>query len=187
MIMGLVPSGRRGVIFKDWKPISVKEYEALDYPIFYGTDFGFSNDPAGVVEVKQHNDNIYVREIIYQTGLINQKLSEQMELKGIKKQYQNFGDGAEPKSVAEFQSYGWYMTSSDKGAGSRKAGVDFLLGKNVFYTEDSVNLINEMQNYCWALDRNKEPTNEPADGNDHLLDALRYAVYTKAKQPYIGF
>jgi len=187
MIMGLVPSGRRGVIFKDWKPISVKEYEALDYPIFYGTDFGFSNDPAGVVEVKQHNDNIYVREIIYQTGLINQKLSEQMELKGIKKQYQNVGDGAEPKSVAEFQSYGWYMTSSDKGAGSRKAGVDFLLGKNVFYTEDSVNLINEMQNYCWALDRNKEPTNEPADGNDHLLDALRYAVYTKAKQPYIGF
>ena len=52
MIKGLVSSGVRGRIFKDWQPISVKEYEALDYPTFWGCDFGFTNDPTAIVEIK---------------------------------------------------------------------------------------------------------------------------------------
>jgi phage terminase large subunit len=186
MIMGRVSDGARGLIYKNWKPISDKEYEELDYPVFYGTDFGFTNDPAGVVEIKMHNDNVYVRELIYETGLINIELSKRMEQKGVSKIAENYGDSAEPKSITEIQTYGWNMLPSEKGKGSRKAGVHLLLGKNVFYTESSTNLITEKENYCWALNRDKEPTNEPADGNDHLLDALRGAVFTKSKQPYIG-
>jgi len=167
MIKGLVSSGVRGRIFKDWQPISVKEYEALDYPTFWGCDFGFTNDPTAIVEIKQHNDNIYVRELLYQTGLINKKVSERMEQLGISKMKEIYCDSAEPKSVEELRTYGWNAIPSEKGAGSRKAGVDLLLGKKVFYTEDSSNIAKEMQGYCWALDKNKEPTNEPQDGNDH--------------------
>ena len=187
MIQGLVPSGRKGVIFKNWKPISVKEFEELPYTKYYGTDFGFTNDQCAVVEIKTHNDNVYVRELIYQIGLINKRLSEQMELKGISKDSENIADCAEPKSIEEFRVYGWNMIPSEKGAGSRKSRIDLMLGKNVFYTEDSINIVSETQNYCWAVDKNKEPTNEPSDGNDHLIDALTSAVFTKSKLKYIGF
>lgn len=186
MIRGLVSEGARGRIYKNWKPISIAEYEALDYTIFYGLDFGFTNDPASVVEIKMHNDNVYVRELIYETGLINKALAQRMEQKGVRKDAEVYGDGAEPKSIAELQTYGFNVISTEKGAGSRKAGVDLLLGKNVYYTEDSTNIIKEKETYCWALNRDKEPTNEPADGNDHTLDAIRGAVFTKSFQPYIG-
>jgi phage terminase large subunit len=187
MIQGLVSDGARGRIYKNWQPISDKEYEALDYSVFYGLDFGFTNDPTAIVEVKVHNDNVYVKELLYQTGLINVRISDKLKDMGINGSKEIYCDSAEPKSVAELRTYNWNAISADKGAGSRKAGVDLLLGKNIYYTESSTNLISEMQTYCWALNKEKEPTNEPSDGNDHLLDAFRYAVYTKSKQPYIGF
>jgi len=186
MIMGYVPSGARGRIFKDWQPITSKEFDELDYTSFYSCDYGFTNDPCAVCEIKMHNDNIYVKELIYETGLINKRLSERMEQVGIPKYSELFADGAEPKSTAELQTYGWNAINTTKGKGSRKAGVDLLLGKNVYYTEDSVNLIKEMQGYCWALDRNKNPTNEPQDGDDHILDSLRSGVFSKLKQPFVG-
>ena len=187
MIRGLVSDGARGRIFKNWQPISDKEYDELDYSVFYGLDFGFTNDPTAIVEVKMHNDNVYVKELLYQTGLINVRISDKLKDMGINGSKEIYCDSAEPKSVAELRTYNWNAISADKGAGSRKAGVDLLLGKNIYYTESSTNLISEMQTYCWALNKEKEPTNEPSDGNDHLLDAFRYAVYTKVKQPYIGF
>jgi phage terminase large subunit len=186
MIMGLVPDGARGRIFKDWQPISIQQYEDLDFPVFYGVDFGFTNDPATVVEIKTHNDNVYVRELLFETGLINKRLSERMENLGVSKDREIYGDGAEPKSIEEMRTYGWNIKATEKGAGSRKAGVNILLGKKVHYTEDSTNIAREVQGYCWALNRDKEPTNEPQDGDDHTLDAIRGAVFTKSKKKFIG-
>lgn len=187
MIVGLVPSGKRGIIFKNWKPVSVKEYEELDYPVFYGTDFGFSNDPACVCEIKRHNDRVYIRELIYDTGLINKRLSDKMSQLGIEKDKINYADAAEPKSIEEMKTYGWNMLPTEKGAGVRKARTNYMLGLDVYYTEDSTNLAKEIQNYCWALDKNKEPTNEPSDGNDHAIDASVSAVFAKYREKYIGF
>ena len=185
MIMGLVPAGKRGLIYKNWQPISVKEYEELDYPVYYGLDYGFSNDCAGLVEVKSHNNRIYFRELIYETGLLNKSLSDKMEAMGIDKRKAIIYSDREPKSIAELRSYGWNVIGADKGAGSRKAGVNFLLEKEVYYTENSVNLIKEKNEYCWQLDKDKNPTNEPSDGNDHILDGCRYAVTMHANRKII--
>jgi phage terminase large subunit len=187
MIMGLVPSGKRGVIFKDWKPISRKDYDELEYKPYYSGDFGFTNDPTALVEIKEHNNKVYVKELIYETGLINRRISERMAQMELNRSSEQIWDSAEPKSIAELRVENWNAIPSEKGAGSRRARIDYLLGKEVYYVEGSENIVNEVQNYCWALDKNKEPTNEPADGNDHLMDALSGGVYTKSKQPYIGF
>jgi phage terminase large subunit len=187
MICGLVPSGKRGVIFKDWKPISRKDYDELEYKPYYSGDFGFTNDPTALVEIKEHNNKVYVKELIYETGLINRRISERMAQMELNRSSEQIWDSAEPKSIAELRVENWNAIPSEKGAGSRRARIDYLLGKEVYYVEGSENIVNEVQNYCWALDKNKEPTNEPADGNDHLMDAISGGVFTKSKQPYIGF
>ena len=46
-------------------------------------------------------------------------------------------------------------------------------------TKDSINLIRELRNYVWAKDKDGNTLNEPIDKFNHLLDALRYAVWTK--------
>jgi phage terminase large subunit len=187
MIMGLVPSGKRGLIYKNWKPITNIEFEKLDYTSYYALDFGFTNDECALVEIKEHNNKVYVKELIYEKGLLNTSLARRFKDLGITGVKEIIADSAEPKSIAELQTLGFNVIPSEKGAGSRKSGVNLLLEKEVYYTEDSKNLINEVQNYCWALDKNKEPTNEPSDGIDHLLDATRMGVFTKKNVVKIGF
>lgn len=176
MIQGLVPSGKRGVIFKNWQPITVKEYEELPYNVFYGLDYGFTSDPCTLIEIKMHNDNVYVRRIIYEVGLLNKNLSEKMKQLKISNSKEIIPDSAEPKSNAEMKSYGWNIIPAEKGPDSVRNGINILLGKNFFYTEDSIEIAEEIQNYTWAVDKNKEPTNEPIDDWNHCIDAIRYAV-----------
>jgi hypothetical protein len=51
----------------------------------------------------------------------------------------------------------------------------------VFVTEDSVNLWKEYANYSWNLDRNRNPTDEPKDEFNHLIDAARMACMAKGR------
>jgi phage terminase large subunit len=187
MIMGLVPTGKRGLIFKNWKPITAKEFEDLPYESFYGLDFGFTNDPTALVEIKQHNEKVWFRELIYETGLLNQSISHRMGQLGVKKTAKIYADSAEPKSIEELKKEGWDVEGAVKGAGSVNAGLDMLLSKEGFYTDDSKNLIREKENYCWAMGKDKEPTNDPIDDFNHLMDGCRYGVYSKSQEKIIGF
>ncbi len=186
MIRGYVSEGRRGRIFTDWKICTDEEFEALPYPVIYGMDFGFTNDPAALVGVKIHNDKIWCRELFYETGLTNPMICKKLEQLGVKKSDPIFADCAEPKSIEEIKSEGWNIIPSMKGADSVRAGVNFLLDYIIHHTQSSENIALETQEYRWALDRNKEPTNEPIDAFNHLMDAIRYAVYTYLKIPVPG-
>jgi phage terminase large subunit len=187
MVEGLVSEGARGRIFKDWKIISDKEFEELEYPSYYSLDFGFTNDPTAVVEIKEHNDRVYVRELIYETGLTNPMIARRFEDLGIDPSAIIYGDSAEPKSIQELVNLGYNVQGAIKGPDSIRAGLNVLLSKEVLYTESSTNIDKENQEYKWALDKNKEPTNKPADGFDHGMDAIRYGVFTKGKEAFIGF
>lgn len=180
MIEGLVSEGARGRIFKKWKPITNKEFEELPYPVFYGLDFGFTNDPTALIKIKQHNEKIYFKEMIYETGLLNTHIDTRMRQLGVTGNDEIYGDSAEPKSIEELSRMGWNIKGADKGPDSVRKGIDYLLSKEVYYTEDSENLKIEEQNYKWALDKNKEPTNEPIDDFNHLMDAGRYGVWTRS-------
>jgi phage terminase large subunit len=62
----------------------------------------------------------------------------------------------------------------------------------LYITENSINLLNELKNYKWKTDKdgNIKPTEEPVKLNDHALDALRYAVFTKLSgigYSWVGF
>jgi len=187
MIKGLVPTGKKGLIFKNWEIVNDKEFDALPYTSFYGLDFGFSNDPTALVEIKTHNENVWIRELIYSTGLTNQDISVQLKNLGVSKEAYIYADSAEPKSIEEIRKEEWNIHPCIKGAGSINAGISKLLEKKIFYTENSENLIREKENYCWALDRNKEPTNNPIDDYNHLMDAIRYGLYTNLNKKNVGF
>jgi phage terminase large subunit len=183
MIKGLVSEGAKGVIYKNWKPITYKEFRRLPYPSFYGLDFGFSNDPAAMIEIKAHNDTLWKHEVFYKRELTNPNISSEFEANGILKSDEIYADSAEPKSIAELQQMGWNVIPAVKGPDSIEAGVKFILSKEVYYTENSTNLIYEKDNYTYALDSNKEPTRKPIDKYNHLMDGDRYATYTKLAVP----
>ena len=193
MIRGLVSEGKKGRIFKDWKIIKDEEYEKLPYDPYYGLDFGYSNDPAALTEIKEHNDNLYCRELLYETGLTNvgekgNDLDGRLTDLGLDKRTAViWADSGEPKSIKELRNAGWDVRPGPKGADSVRAGIKQLEGVQVHYTESSTHIDLESREYRWALDRNKEPTNKPIDDFNHSIDGIRYGYTGNKTKEFIGF
>jgi phage terminase large subunit len=148
-----------------------------------GLDFGYTNDPSCLVEMYMMDNEIYVNEIFYQTGMVNEDISRAMELKGIAKDVLIAGDSAEPKSIEEIRRTGFNIKPVEKGADSINYGIDLLKAHKIHLTKNSINGENEMRKYKWQEDKNGNMTNKPIDDFNHFIDALRYiAMMTLANR-----
>lgn len=178
MVDGLISEGAKGRIFRNWQRITNMPNA---FEKFYGLDWGF-NDPVALVECEAHNKTVWAEEKIYEKGMTNKELSDRMRSLGIAKSAKIYADCAEPKDIKDLKLYGWNVIESEKGKGSVVNGIKYLKDFTIVGVETSKNLWYENENYKWALDQHKEPTNEPADEHNHLMDALRYAVVTKMRK-----
>ena len=77
--------------------------------------------------------------------------------------------------IAELRRLGIYILMARKGV--VKNGILKLKEFKVYYTRRSINLHMERQRYKWAY-VGDTATGQPDKGPDHLMDAIRYAVYT---------
>jgi phage terminase large subunit len=75
--------------------------------IGYGLDFGFTNSPTALVEVRQLDDSLYIRELLYEKRLTNTDLANKMRELGVDRQTEIVGDSAEPKSIEEIYRQGF--------------------------------------------------------------------------------
>lgn len=167
-----------GVIFTNW---SIGKFENVNGSVF-GQDYGFSNDPSTLVEtsIDKSRRIIYVRLHLYQAGLTTSELAR------LNKQFaQNnliVADNAEPRLINELKSQGLNIVPTIKGADSVKYGISLLQDYDMIIDENSVDLIKELNNYCW-LEKKSET---PIDKYNHALDALRYAISYQLANPNKG-
>jgi phage terminase large subunit len=64
-------------------------------------------------------------------------------------------------------------------------GIRTIKGTPLFIEESSVNLLKELKNYRWKTDRNGNKLDSPVKFGDHILDALRYSIFSKLTIPKI--
>lgn len=153
-----------------------------------GLDFGFTNDPTARVQVlADHRKKIlYIRERCYATHMQNKHIIADLQDDGVGKNIEIYADCAEPKSIADIQEAGFNVIPCDKDAPVRsdkiRHQIQWLQGWKFYVTKDSINLIRELRNYAWEKDASGTLTNNPCDKFNHLLDALRYAVWSKFGQ-----
>jgi phage terminase large subunit len=147
--------------------------------VCYGLDFGF-RVPTALVKVTIAENSIYAEEILYQQNLTTGDLLNIFPTLGMRYYDEIFADAAEPKTIQEIYQSGFNIKSADKDV---YAGIMRVKSMPLFIKKDSVNLINEIKKYRWKSDGNgKVIDKQPVKLNDHILDALRYAVYSKSKQ-----
>jgi len=151
----------------------------------YGMDFGFTNDPTTLVAIYQQGDNIYLKELLYQTGLTNRDIDEKLKFHEVERK-ELFADSAEPKSIEELYRMGWNIKPATKGQGSVNIGIDMMKRYQLHVTKDSVNMIKEFRNYKWQEDKNGNILNVPVDMFNHTIDAVRYGLYDKLARPNYG-
>ena len=153
-----------------------------------GLDFGFTNDPTARVQVvaDPRKKILWVRQRCYKTHMLNRHIIEDLQADGVTRRTEVYADCAEPKSIAEIKEAGYNVIPCDKDAPVRSDKLKFQLqwmqGWTLNVTKDSIDLIRELRNYTWDKDRDGNPLNQPIDKFNHLLDALRYAVWTRFAQ-----
>ena len=166
-----------GVIFTDW---SIGEFQQVG-KVVYGQDYGFSNDPSTLVKtsIDKENKVIYIQLCFYQTKLTT---SEILQLnKKFAADNLIVGDSAEPRLITEL-SRDCNVVPAIKGQGSITFGISLLQDYDLVITEDSTDLIKELNNYCWL----EKKSQTPVDNFNHAIDALRYAVSYQLQNPNLG-
>ncbi len=152
--------------------------------VSYGLDFGFSNDPTALVGTYMLDDNIYLEELLYRTGLTNQDIAKELGKLGIDRRDEVYADSAEPKSIEEIHRMGWNVKPTAKGAINQ--GIDLLRRYRLHVKDTSSNIIKEMRNYKYIEDKDGSLTNKPVDKYNHACDAIRYSVINKLARPNYG-
>lgn len=164
-----------GNIYSGWIEKDKEEIVSCGKLIRYGLDFGFSNDETALVGIYELEDGTYgITQELYKKGILNSQYASIFETLGIDKNVLIVADSARPETIAEIKTNGYRIIGADKNAGSVIRGIDRVSEKQIVYCGDD--LKREYLSYAWRKKRTGEILDEPQDGNDHLMDALRYAI-----------
>lgn len=164
----------QNLIYSNWDVVD-KTPETYD-EIVYGLDFGYIN-PTCLVEVRIKENEVWARELVYQSHLTNSDLIEIMKDK-IDKGKAIYADSAEPQRIEEIYQAGFNVYPSEKNV---QFGINRVKQYKLHTLEDSVNLIKEIRSYKWKEDKEGRILEEPVKFNDHAMDAMRYALASLRK------
>lgn len=140
-----------------------------------GLDFGYARDPAACVLAAYDRKarRLYILREMKEAGLTNDVLAEKaLEMAG---RLPVICDSAEPKSIAELRRLGVNALPARKGADSVLHGLQWLAQQELVVSPDCPRIREELLGYAWTPDGHGGSLPRPM-GEDHLLDALRYAM-----------
>jgi phage terminase large subunit len=163
-------------IFKNYR---VEEFDREQFSQYiYGLDFGFASDPCAFLEMSYDKNKsiIYIINEFYELELTNDEIAKRV--------LEHAGsdvvicDSAEPKSIRELQLLGVRAMAAKKGKGSINFGIDWLKRQTIIIHPNCINFKREIELYRYK-ERDGISIPVPVDKDNHLIDALRYALEEK--------
>lgn len=151
--------------------------------VFYGLDFGY-NVPSALVRITLYEGAAYIKQLLYKTRLTTNDLIAEMKELALRPTDEIFCDAAEPKTIEELYRAGWNVKPADKDV---TEGIRKVKSMPLFIHKDSTDVIAEIKKYKWKVDKNDKVLDEPEKESDHAMDAIRYGIFTKSKQPTVTF
>ncbi|CAM3207160.1 PBSX family phage terminase large subunit [Lactiplantibacillus plajomi] len=144
-----------------------------------GMDFGFASDPLAYVEVffDVTRHRLYIFNEVYKVALKNRNAVDLIKPLDPENKVIT-GDSASPGTIAELRDMGLNVIGAIKGPGSRDQGFKWLqdLREIVIDPVRCPNAAREFTAYELERDKYGELKAEYPDGDDHSIDAVRYAV-----------
>ena len=156
-------------------------YETFDQ-IYCGIDWGFALDPFRFV--KCHFDKTRLDLYIFEEYSAYRKRNKVVysdlydELKIADKEHLVIADSAEPKSIADFKTFGAFIKPANKGPDSVRYGIKWLQGLRHIYIDKHrcPETFREFTQYEYEKDRDGNFISDYPDENNHSIDAVRYAM-----------
>ena len=171
-------------IFKDkWIVEDFEEHELggkhLSEGVYYGTDFGFSNDPTAFVRCYIYDSCLY---ITHEAGGKKIDLDDLVERVYSKiRDFNKFvirGDASRPETISYLKKNGLRIIPAKKWSGSVEDGIAHIRGyKKVIIHPRCTETIKEFRTYSYKVDRlSGDVLRTIVDANNHYIDSIRYAL-----------
>lgn len=176
-----VANGSGGSVFDNItiREITNDEISGFDH-VLNGIDWGWFPDLYAFARV--HYDRARLRLYVWQEYTCNKRSNRQTadELirTGITGNDLLTCDSAEKKSIGDYKSYGLLARAAEKGPGSREYSYKWLQSLREIIIDNVRCPVAAQEFMDYEYERDKEGniiTGYP-DGNDHMIDAVRYAT-----------
>ena len=142
----------------------------------YGIDWGYS-DPSTLVSVYKLGDDIFCQELLYLRNTTIPDFIYKIKDLGLNLTDDFIADSANPQAIEELRRNGINCKPVKKN--SILHGIDLIKRHNFWVHISSQHLQEELQSYIWKTDKNNTNLDEPAPGNDHIIDGIRYVLEMK--------
>lgn len=176
-----VANGSGGSVFDNVTIRAITDDEIAQFDhILNGVDWGWYPDPYAFVRV--HYDPARLRLYIWKEYTCNKQSNRQTADKlielGITGNDLLTCDSAEEKSVGDYKSYGLLARPADKGPGSREYSFKWLQSLREIIIDNVRCPVSAQEFLDYEYERDKEGNviSGYPDGNDHCIDATRYAT-----------
>lgn len=162
-------SAPEGLVFQNvhWIDEFPKEIEK----VFFGLDFGFTNDPTALVKCGVHGNNLFLEARHYEPTSSSNDLRSVLDRE--LDDFHAWADSSEPGMISDMRRARKKVFGAKKFPGSIKYGID-LLKRFKIHIVDSPPFRKEQENYKYRVIQGIK-LNEPEDKFNHLWDATRYA------------
>lgn len=176
-----VANGSGGSVFDNVKIRAITDDEISQFDhVLNGVDWGWYPDLYAFVRV--HYDPARLRLYIYREYTCNKKSNRQTADELIKLGVTSNDlitcDSAENKSIGDYKSYGLFARPAEKGPGSREYSYKWLQSLREIVIDNARCPVAAEEFLDYEYDRDKEGNviSGYPDGNDHCIDAVRYAT-----------
>lgn len=165
------------------------EVSAFDDPpstvrLYYGADFGFSQDPSTIIRMWIDSDCLYISHEAYGMHIeLDDMPNFYAQVPG-SKDWPIKADCSRPETISHIKRRGYNIVGAQKWPGSVEDGITVLRGfKRIYIHERCKHTIEEAVLWRYKVDPKTDeilPIVQP--GHDHCWDAVRYALDTVIKQ-----
>lgn len=176
-----IANGSGGNVFDNLELRSISDEELSQFDnILSGVDWGWYPDPFAFVRV--HYDAARLTLYIWQEFVVNKmknrETAEKLTELGVTGGDVVTCDSAEEKSVSDYRSFGINARAAEKGPDSRRYSFKWLqsLVKIVIDPVRCPAAAKEFAHYEYERDKDGEIISGYPDGDDHCIDAVRYAT-----------
>ncbi len=168
-----------GLVFENWQSgiPDIPKSELYMWKDFFGLDYGYSSDPTAFVAFKVNpvKRMIFIYDEFYKRRMLNRDIANEIIRKGYAKERIR-ADCAEPKSNEDLRRMGISrICPSQKGRDSILHGIAEISEYRMFVSPACENMLRELSNYVYDTKPGVSGQILPADRENHLCDALRYA------------
>lgn len=177
--------------------VKIQEFEpGANWVPYYGIDWGFSADPTTCVRVYFQDKKLYLRNEFYGHGVEINDYGRSFQSVPGANTYELWADNSRPESISYLNNPNNYddhrplkVKAAPKWSGSVEDGIGWLRSVDeIIIHPECRNAVFEVPRYSWKVDKiTSALLPVPAEGNDHIVDAIRYALHKFIKRKVTMF